>query len=462
MKKFVFVLLISVLCIGSFFIYKKKNPPLVSVVMPIYNRTDLGVRAIESILNQTMKDFEFIIVDDGSKEETKQILKKYAKKDKRIKVIHNPKNRGIAYSRQRGLDATQGTYVAIMDSDDWSIPERLEKSLKFMQDHPDVTAMTGTILGLPDDKFITDYKVKNPLKYTLLFSPGFYEVDLMFYNNFPNASALFKREFAQKKHIKYDTTLISAEDYDFWLQFVFNGANLASISDTLLYTGSDNVKPTNYYEAMSDNSVFIHKKAFSRFFTPSSDELKFEYNLNEKCLILNKIKKVNQKDPQIPQIYIENRYNALCPLNIEESYYLVHKLNHWDGHIEKLDDEKWIRSSTKNIAKVKKLSEDTIKVIWEGYPPEKFSRQENGEWLFIPEGKIIKLHHINWSADFVLADETKGCRKDVIAECAYIKQNSDGTLWVDWINVAWRNEEFKKDKKGIYKFVRELSDDLKF
>lgn len=61
-----------------------------------------------------------------------------------------------------------------------------------------------------------------------------------------------------------------------------------------------------------------------------------------------------------------------------------------------------------------------------------------------------------------MADETKGCRKDVKTECAYIKQNSDGTLWVDWINVAWKNEEFKKDKKGIYKFVRELSDDLKF
>lgn len=61
-----------------------------------------------------------------------------------------------------------------------------------------------------------------------------------------------------------------------------------------------------------------------------------------------------------------------------------------------------------------------------------------------------------------MADETKGGRTDVKTECAYIKQNSDGTLWVDWINGAWRNEEFKKDKKGIYKFVRELSDDLKF
>lgn len=464
MKKIVLILLIFVLCATPFFVWQKKDP-LISVVMPIYNRTDLAVRAIESILNQTMKDFEFIIVDDGSNEETKKILKKYAKKDSRIRLIYNPKNRGIAYSRQRGLEAAKGTYIAVMDSDDWSVPERLEKSLAFMQDHPEVTAMTSQIKALPKEgteNFIQSYSIQNPEHYTEYRASDFYTIELMFFNIFPNAASFFKRDFVEKKHIRYDFGLISAEDYDFWIQFIMNGANMASISDVLLYIGKSGDKPKNYYEAMTENSILIHKKVFAHFFTPKPKELKFDYNLNEKCLILDKIKKANQKNPQIPQIYIENRYNDLCPLNIAESYYLVHKLNKWDGHIEKIDDEKWMRSSTKNIAQLKKISKDTISVIWEGYPPEKFSRQENGEWLFVPEGKIIKLQHINWVSDFVLASETKGCRTDVKTECAYVKQNSDGTLLVDWLNPAWKNEEFKKDKKGVYKFVQEIEDDLEF
>ena len=153
--------LIPFICFSSIYFHLRHSdpPPLVSVVMPVYNRPDLVGRAITSILNQTMDNFELIIIDDGSDTLTKSILKQYAKQDDRIRLIYNPKNQGIAYSRQRGADAARGEYIAVMDSDDWSVPDRLEKSLAFMRDHPKVDVMTGGIQAIPKDVFIPDYSV---------------------------------------------------------------------------------------------------------------------------------------------------------------------------------------------------------------------------------------------------------------------------------------------------------------
>ena len=461
MKKIIFFVLLLILCGSSFFIHQKKKTPLISVVMPIYNRPNLAPRSIESILNQTFTDFEFIIVDDGSIEETKKILKDYAKKDSRIRLIHNPKNRGIAYSRQRGLDAAKGTYVAIMDSDDWSVPDRLEKSLAFMRDHPDVTAMTAGIISIPKGEFIPKYTIENPKKYSVGRLPGLFEVELMFYNNFPNASSFFKRDFVVKKHIKYDNNLVSAEDYDFWRQFVFNGANMASISDVVLYIGDDNLKPTNYYSIMDKNSILVHKKIFSLFFTPTLEELKFEYSTFEKCAILKKIKESNLKNPHIPQIYLEHKYTSMCPTNLENSYYLIHPLNGWEGFIEHIDENKVIRIATNNKGTLLK-DDNKIEIYWDGYPKETFIRQDTSKWIFIPEGEKITLQHINWSDDFIITKNNDGCRVDIKSECAKIKRNADNTLWVDWITPMWPNEEFKKNEQGVYKFVREIEKNVVF
>ena len=90
----------------------------VSVLMPAYNVEKYVGEAIESILNQTFKDFEFIIINDGSTDNTPKIIKEYAKKDKRIKFIDNKKNKGFIASLNECLDNATGEYVAKMDSDD--------------------------------------------------------------------------------------------------------------------------------------------------------------------------------------------------------------------------------------------------------------------------------------------------------------------------------------------------------
>ena len=114
----------------------------ISVVMPIYNTPVSFLKeAVESILNQTFSDFEFIIIDDGSANEVKEYLEGLT--DPRIRIIRNEKNLGITKSLNIGFHAAKGKYIARMDSDDVSLSERFEKQFMFMETHPDVI-MCGT------------------------------------------------------------------------------------------------------------------------------------------------------------------------------------------------------------------------------------------------------------------------------------------------------------------------------
>ncbi len=122
-----------------------KQNPKVTVLMPAYNAEKYIKTAIESILNQTYKDFEFIIVNDCSTDKTLKIIEDYAKKDKRIKVISNTENQKIAKTLNIGLKEAQGEYIARMDADDWSYPDRIEKQVDFMEKNPEVVLSSGNM-----------------------------------------------------------------------------------------------------------------------------------------------------------------------------------------------------------------------------------------------------------------------------------------------------------------------------
>ncbi|HPD73702.1 MAG TPA: glycosyltransferase family 2 protein [bacterium] len=115
-----------------------KKEPLVSVVMPAYNAEKFIGEAIESILNQTFKDFEFIILDDCSTDKTWEIIQEHAKKDERIISVKNEKNLNIALNRNKGVEMSKGRYIVWADADDISKPERIEKLFNYMESHPDV------------------------------------------------------------------------------------------------------------------------------------------------------------------------------------------------------------------------------------------------------------------------------------------------------------------------------------
>ncbi len=113
--------------------------PKVSVVLTTWNRAEIAPQAIDSILCQTFKDFELIIVNDGSTDKTQLILEDYAQKDSRIKILVQ-KNSGLAKARNLGVGHANGKYIAFMDDDDLSHPQRLEKQLEYLVRHPEKDA----------------------------------------------------------------------------------------------------------------------------------------------------------------------------------------------------------------------------------------------------------------------------------------------------------------------------------
>lgn len=148
------------------------SPPLVSVVMTAWNEEKYLPRTIDSILKQTHTNFEFIIVNDGSTDKTQQVLEDFASRDKRIKIIVNETNMYIARSLNRGIQSAEGEYVAIIDAADVAHPMRLEKQVRFLQDHRGVY-LVGTYVYWVDDSgnIIGEWKVPQVIENSRLYIP---------------------------------------------------------------------------------------------------------------------------------------------------------------------------------------------------------------------------------------------------------------------------------------------------
>jgi len=123
--------------------HMKNKKPLISILMPVYNAGGFLVKAIESILAQTYENWELLAIDGGSKDNSLEILKKYAKKDSRIKIITNGKHQGISHSLNLGIPKAKGKYIARMDADDVSLPNRFAEQIKLLENSPNLVACGG-------------------------------------------------------------------------------------------------------------------------------------------------------------------------------------------------------------------------------------------------------------------------------------------------------------------------------
>jgi len=187
-----------------------KKDPLVSVVMPAYNAEKYISEAIESILNQSFKDFEFIIVNDASTDGTSSIIKKYAELDNRIIILNNEKNLNIAKSRNKGVEKATGKYIVTMDSDDRALPNRLQEQYDYLNLHKDVSISIGNI-NVMDENGVFQYTREYPKEDMELRSKVYK------FNPFPNPTIMCRREVYEKVG-KYDNQYVPIDDFDFWLR----------------------------------------------------------------------------------------------------------------------------------------------------------------------------------------------------------------------------------------------------
>ncbi len=181
---------------------------VVSVVMPVYNGERFLAEAVESILSQTLSTFEFIIVNDGSTDGTAAWLNGVS--DRRVKVLTNETNKGIIFSLNKGIRESIGEFIARMDADDISFPDRLEQQVRFLRSHGTVAAVGGQTV-LIDEKGNQTGEGKYPSNWESI------KKSLFIHNPFAHGSVLLRREFLGSGDV-YDPRFLHNEDYNLWLR----------------------------------------------------------------------------------------------------------------------------------------------------------------------------------------------------------------------------------------------------
>ena len=197
-----------------------KDQPLISVIMGVYNSQETLVESVTSILNQSYPNFEFLICDDSSTDDSLKLLSDFG--DKRIKIIKNETNRGLAYSLNKCLSVSKGEYVARMDADDLAYPDRFEKQLSFLEAHRDIDAV-GSSVSIWNGKSIVGIRnyPELPTAKHLIKSNPFAHPTMM----------LRKTVYEILGGYKVDASTKRAEDLDLWFRFFkrgFTGYNIQS------------------------------------------------------------------------------------------------------------------------------------------------------------------------------------------------------------------------------------------
>lgn len=218
------------------------KPPLISVIMSVYNGAPFLSEAIGSILNQTIEDFEFLIIDDASTDESAEVIKNF--KDKRIKFIQNGTNLGLTRSLNKGLKAAQGKYIARMDADDISFLVRFEKQLEVFKNDPDVILCgTGCQVFGNEERIERVPSDSEEIKCRLLFG-----------NVFVHPSVMLRKASCFENQIFYNENFNFVEDYEMWTRISFEG-RMVNISEPLIYYRNHDAQKTAEYNNLRRDKV---------------------------------------------------------------------------------------------------------------------------------------------------------------------------------------------------------------
>ena len=202
------------------------NVPAISVILPAYNCEKYLVQAIESVLQQTFTDFEFIIINDGSTDGTDKIIRSFS--DPRIVYQANNANKGLVFTLNKGIDIAKGRYIARMDGDDIAYSERFEKQLNYLNKKSNVDLL-ATVVSLIDEN-------NQPCGTWHSDQMNISEQDIR--NQLPKDNCIAHPTIMGKtqyfKTYKYNHTQSQSEDYDLWLRMISDGVVIHKLPEPLL------------------------------------------------------------------------------------------------------------------------------------------------------------------------------------------------------------------------------------
>lgn len=237
--------------------------------MPLYNTPFEYLSAtVESILNQTFADFELIVIDDASSVEYKEFFEKF--NDERIKYFKLEQNAGPGHARNEGIKTATGEYVALVDSDDISLPERFQLQAEFLDKTPEISIL-GTSFRFSNRKnpALTIYGEKEIKNFLLFNSP------------LCNPTVMFRREDLVSRNLFFNEKINFAEDYNLWIDAAFAGLKFANLPETLLiYTRRSGQLSKEKEEIQVSILKDLYKEIFAKLgFEATPQELELHYNI---------------------------------------------------------------------------------------------------------------------------------------------------------------------------------------
>lgn len=206
------------MCFG---IDRKTMNPMVSVLMPVFKTAPYLQEAMDSMLDQTFLDFELIVLNDCSPDNAEEILDAYD--DPRIVRYKGEINVGLSNVLNVGIGMARGKYIARMDSDDISLPQRLQVQVDYLDKHPDVD-LVSVGMRLFGAKEATWVRERNPEKV---------KINALFHSPVLHASSVWRKESFEKYHLRFRQEMVPSEDYDLWTRALVKGLKLANLPEVL-------------------------------------------------------------------------------------------------------------------------------------------------------------------------------------------------------------------------------------
>lgn len=291
--------------------------PLVSVVMAVYNSEKYLHEAVDSILSQTFSDFELLAVDDGSTDGSADILAQYEKQDSRVRMLRQP-NSGVATARNKAFEQAKGKYIALMDSDDISLPDRLAGQVALLENNPDI-GFCGVRCSFFGDlgEFVGACPPVDPERL---------KCRMLFLTTVSNTSIMMRRDLVVKHNLYYDTSFAVTEDYELITRFLPH-CGVANIPEVLMKIRTCSQSITRRYpdEVHYKNLSIVHSK-FVRVMgiEPSDEELALHLSMCTRAFPLQSLAELDSLENWLFRLLDANRkthifdQNALTELLAEQ------------------------------------------------------------------------------------------------------------------------------------------------
>jgi glycosyltransferase involved in cell wall biosynthesis len=278
--------------------------------MSVYNeKTEWMRESVDSILNQTFSDFEFIIINDNpTRIENSLLLEEYRKKDSRIIILANEQNMGLTKSLNKGIKTAKGKYIARMDADDISLPERFEKQINVMENNPNIIVCGSKIKAFGERK--NKYHVQIPEKSD--------DIKVLFIkqNCIPHSTVIIRKDILIKNHILYNEKYIYAQDYKLWTD-LYDFGDFYNIQEVLLFYRASKSHITYHASVQQHSFIILGRKGYIDKIMQSHNYNNIDWN-NITISTIRNVKKYHIHNKMIEVFYL-----SLKKYNFNEWFYFL-------------------------------------------------------------------------------------------------------------------------------------------